>query len=594
MRLLLGFLLLLATTLPARAEVAGEMAAALREQGLTGAVWALVTPEGVATGGAGLADAGTGAAMWPDHRVQMGSVTKTVLATGVLRLVTLGRLSLDQPLADILPTVAIDNPWAATHPLRLRHLLDHTSGLDDARLWQVFSRRPVADTPLMQGIARDGHALRLRWPPGQRFSYSNTGYTLLGMVVEAVTGERYEAWLDRAFLTPLGMRDSTFGFVTQTGPHADPRLAMGHFDDGSTQAAIPWFTRPAGQFTTSAADMARLAQFLMGDGMIDGVPFITLDLLRTMGRQTGTAAARAGLPIGYALGLQTRDRHGVVGLCHSGNIVGYRAMLCLYPDQGKAFFISVNADSETASYPALDAILIRALSLPIVTPLPTAADPERAKWQGIYTPLPNRFDQFAYLDGLTATVMVMAVPDGLLLTNMQRPDRMLLPLGNGLFRQQDRTIASHVFMEDADGASFSDGGQSYQRVPAWRFWSGWLSVGVGLLGLGWLLLAGFWRLVLGPRSLGGMVSISALLALAMPAPFLIWGQSFLALGDATVGSVLLAVVTGLLPVALLAALFLDRRRTGLLPWLDRLASLATLQWLTVLAIAGLLPFRLWG
>lgn len=524
MRLLLCFLLLLATTLPARAEVAGEMAAALREQGLTGAVWALVTPEGVATGGAGLADAGTGAAMWPDHRVQMGSVTKTVLATGVLRLVTLGRLSLDQPLADILPTVAIDNPWAATHPLRLRHLLDHTSGLDDARLWQVFSRRPVADTPLMQGIARDGHALRLRWPPGQRFSYSNTGYTLLGMVVEAVTGERYEAWLDRAFLTPLGMRDSTFGFVTQTGPHADPRLAMGHFDDGSTQAAIPWFTRPAGQFTTSAADMARLAQFLMGDGMIDGVPFITLDLLRTMGRQTGTAAARAGLPIGYALGLQTRDRHGVVGLCHSGNIVGYRAMLCLYPDQGKAFFISVNADSETASYPALDAILTRALSLPLVTPLPTAADPERAKWQGIYTPLPNRFDQFAYLDGLTATVMVMAVPDGLLLTNMQRPDRMLLPLGNGLFRQQDRTIASHVFMEDADGASFSDGGQSYQRVPAWRFWSGWLSVGVGLLGLGWLLLAGFWRLVLGPRSLGGMVSISALLALAMPAPFLIWGR----------------------------------------------------------------------
>lgn len=594
MRLLLCFLLLLATILPVRAEVAGEMAAALREQGLTGAVWALVTPEGVATGAAGLADAGTGAAMRPDHRVQMGSVTKTVLATGVLRLVTMGRLSLDQPLADILPTVAIDNPWAATHPLRLRHLLDHTSGLDDARLWQVFSRRPAADTPLMQGIARDGQVLRLRWPPGQRFSYSNTGYTLLGMVVEAVTGERYEAWLDRALLTPLRMRDSTFGFVTQTGPDADPRLAMGHFDDGSTQAAIPWFTRPAGQFTTSAADMARLAQFLMGDGMIDGVPFIALDLLRTMGRQTGTAAARAGLPIGYALGLQTRDRHGVVGLCHAGNIVGYRAMLCLYPDRGKAFFISVNADSETASYPALDAILIRALSLPVVTPPPTAADPDRVKWQGIYTPMPNRFEQFAYLDGLTATVTVTAVPDGLLLTNMQRPDRMLLPLGDGLFRQQDRTIGSHVFMDDADGVSFSDGGQSYQRVPAWRFWLGWLSVGAGLSGLGWLLLAGLWRLVLGPRSLGGMVSISALLAMALPVPFLIWGQSFLALGDATMGGVLLAIVTGLLPVALLAALFLDRRRTGRLPWLDRVASLAALQWLAVLAVAGFLPFRLWA
>lgn len=594
MRLILCFLLLLAAVLPVRAEVAGQMAVVLHEQGLTGAVWSLVTPDGVTTGAAGLADGATGTPMRPDHRVQMGSVTKTVLAAGVLRLVTLSRLSLDQPLADILPTVAIDNPWSATHPLRLRHLLDHTSGLDDARLWQVFSLQPTPDAPLIQGISRPGNALRLRWPPGDRFSYSNTGYTLLGMVVEAVTGERYEDWLDRELLAPLGMRDSTFGFVTQTGPGADPRLAMGHFDDGSTQAAIPWFTRPAGQFTTSAADMARLAQFLMGDGMINGVPFIASDHLRAMGRQTGTAAARAGLPIGYALGLQTRDRHGVLGLCHSGNIVGYRAMLCLYPEQEKAFFVSVNADSETASYPALDAVLTRVLSLPVVTPPPTVADPDRVKWQGLYTPLPNRFNQFSYLDGLTAAVTVAAVSDGLLLTNMQRPDRLLLPLGNGLFRQQDRSIASHVFMDDSDGVSFSDGGQSYQRVPAWRFWLGWLSVCAGLLGLGWLLLAGLWRVALGPRSLGGMVSISALLALALPAPFLIWGQSFLALGDATVGSVLLAVVTGLLPVALLAALYLDRHHTGRLPWLDRFASVAALQWLTILAAAGLVPLRLWG
>lgn len=594
MRLILCFLLLLAAVLPVRAEVAGQMAVVLHEQGLTGAVWSLVTPDGVTTGAAGLADAAAHTPMRPDHRVQMGSVTKTVLATGILRLVTLGRLSLDQPLADILPTTAIDNPWSATHPLRVRHLLDHTSGLDDARLWQVFSRRPVADTPLAQAIAHEGQVLRLRWPPGDRFSYSNTGYTLLGMVVEAVTGERYEVWLDRELLAPLDMHDSTFGFVTQMGPNADPRLAMGHFDDGSTQAAIPWFTRPAGQFTTNAADMARLAQFLMGDGVIDGAPFIASDLLRGMGRQAGTAAAKAGLPIGYALGLQTRDRHGVLGLCHSGNIVGYRAMLCLYPDQGKAFFVSVNADSETANYPALDAILIRALELPPQTPLAPVTDPDLAKWQGIYTPLPNRFDQFAYLDALTATIRVTAVPEGLLLTNMQRPDRLLLPLGNGLFRQQDRTIASHVFIDDINGASFSDGGQSYQRVPAWRFWLGWLSAGAGLLGLGWLLLIGLWRLTFGPRRMGGMVAIAALLALVLPAPFLIWGQSFLALGDATVGSILLAAVTGLLPVALLASLILDGRPAGRLPWLDRLASVAALQWLIVLAFAGLLPLRLWG
>lgn len=594
MRPILCALLLLLAILPARAEVGAEMAVVLQEQGLAGATWALVTPDGVTTGAEGLADISKGSPMRPDHRVQMGSVTKTVLATGILRLVTMGRVSLDQPLADILPGIVIDNPWAATHPLRLRHLLDHTSGLDDARLWQVFSMRPAADTPLVQGIAHEGQVLRLRWPPGDRFSYSNTGYTLLGMVVEAVTGERYETWLDRELLAPLGMRDSTFGFVTQAGPGADARLAMGHFDDGSTQAAIPWFTRPAGQFTTTAADMGRFAQFLIGDGTINGADFIATDLLRAMGRQTGTAAARAGLPVGYALGLQTRDRHGVVGLCHAGNIVGYRAMLCLYPDQGKAFFVSVNADSETASYPALDAVLIRALGVLAPVPLPPVVDPDKTAWQGIYAPTPNRFAQFAYLDGLTATIQVSAVPDGLVLTNMQKPDRMLLPLGNGLFRQQDRTIASHVFMRDADGVSFSDGGQSYQRIPAWRFWLGWLSVGFGLLGLGWLLLSGLWRLLAGPRSLGVMIPLAAMLSLALPVPLLIWGQSFLQLGDPTPGNMVLAAVTGLLPLALLVALILDRRHPGRLVWVDRTAAIAALQWLLVLAVAGLVPLRLWS
>ncbi len=570
------------------------MAGALREQGLTGATWALVTPDGVTTGAAGLADASTGQSMRPDHRVLVGSIAKTMLATGVLRLVTMGRLSLDQPLADILPNVAFDNPWAATHPLRLRHLLDQTSGLDDARLWQVFSLTPTPDTPLIQAIGRKDEPLRLRWPPGERFSYSNTGYTVLGMVVEAVVGERYEAWLDRELLMPLGMKESSFGFVTQVGPQADPRLAMGHFDDGSTQAATPWFPRPAGQFTTSAADMARLARFLMGDGMVGGVPFIATDLLRAMGRHTVNQAGRAGLPVGSALGLQARDRHGVPGLCHGGSIVGYRAMLCLYPEQGKAFFVSFNTDSETADYPALDAVLVRALRLSPVVPLPPVADPDRVAWQGIYTPMPNRFAQFAYLDGLAATVQVTAVPDGLLLTNMQRPDRLLLPLGNGLFRQQERTIASHVFMSDASGMSFSDGGQSYQRIAAWRFWLGWVSVGFGLLGLGWLLLSGLWRLLAGPRNLGVLIPLAALLSLALPVPLLIWGQSFLQLGDPTPGNMVLATVTGLLPLALLAALFLDRRRAGPVVWIDRTASIAALQWLCVLAMAGLLPLRLWA
>ncbi len=206
------------------------MAEQLEAQGLQGAVWALVAEDGAITvDAAGTKDARHGQALRSGDRVHVGSVAKTLLATGVLRLVSQQRLALDTPVSELLPAVAFDNPWAASDPVRVRHLLDHTAGLDDARFSQVFSLKPNADTPLAEAFARQG-PLAVRSRPGSRHSYSNSGYTLLGMIIEAVTRSRYEAYLDAHLLRPLGMHDSTFGFTTQAGRDADPRLAMGHFE----------------------------------------------------------------------------------------------------------------------------------------------------------------------------------------------------------------------------------------------------------------------------------------------------------------------------------------------------------------------------
>ncbi|MDQ3040093.1 MAG: beta-lactamase family protein, partial [Pseudomonadota bacterium] len=296
----------------------------LQEQGLVGAVWATVGPTGeVAVGAAGRKDARRPQLLDGRDRVQVGSVAKPVLATGILLLASQGRVSLDDPVTSLLTDVAFENPWEATDPLRLHHLLDQTSGLDDARLWQVFSLQATPDTPLSEVFTRDPGVLKVRSRPGTRFSYSNMGYTLAGRVIEAVTGERYESFLANKLLAPLGMHDSTFGFVTQEGPGADTRLAMGHFEGGATQAAVPTYVRPAGQLTTTATDIARFARFLMSDGRLQGKAFIDPALLRAMGHAPETEAARAGLRPGYGLGLYTRDRNGVVGRCHGGSTVGY-------------------------------------------------------------------------------------------------------------------------------------------------------------------------------------------------------------------------------------------------------------------------------
>ncbi|UHQ21185.1 beta-lactamase family protein [Lysobacter sp. 5GHs7-4] len=578
------------------AELDADLSATLRQQGLTGATWAVVDPQGVRVGAAGLKDARTGEPLRADHKVQVGSVTKTLLATGVLRLVSEGRLRLDQPVAELLPGIAFDNPWAATDPPRLRHLLDHTAGLDDARFSQVFSLRPTPDTPLAQAFAGQRGRLPVRSRPGTRVSYSNSGYTLLGMIVETLSGERYERYLDRELLRPLGMHDSSFGYADQ---RSDARLAMGHFEGGRTHPTVPMYLRPAGQFRTTAADMARYARFLMSDGRIAGRPFIDPTLLRGMGHPQGTEAAGAGLQVGYALGLLTRDRHGALGRCHGGSTVGYRAMLCLFPRQQRAFFVASNTDSETADYGALDRHLIQALNLPAAHAAPPRPSSLRLQdWEGHYVPAPNRFAAFAWLDTTLGFVRLRREGDGLRLLPFQGQAVALTPLGGALFRAPDRLLASHALLRATDGAQvIATASQSYQRIALWKLILLWTSLAVGALALVWLLLGGSlragWRR-LRPRD-PAFAPWLATLALLLPAP-LLYRQSFLQLGDLTWGSGLLTAVGCALPLALAFGLWrhLRLRPKGAVAGIDAVAMLALLQWTLVLAAWGLWPLRLWA
>jgi CubicO group peptidase (beta-lactamase class C family) len=598
------------TSASAASDLPAEMTAVLEGQGLQGAVWSLVRPEGVEIGAAGRRDAATGAAIRADDRVNVGSVTKTLVATGILILVTEGRLSLDAPLADLLPEVALDNPWDQTHPVRLRHLLDHTAGLDDARLWHILSRRAKADTPLAAALTGSDDMLRVRVRPGSRFSYSNLGYHLAGMVMERVTGEPYEAWLDAHLLRPLGMADSTFAFVDQA---TDPRLAMGHFEAGEPAPALPLWLRTGTQFTTTAADMARFARFLLGEGGVDGRLLVRPDLLRAMGPPAGTEAAEAGLAAGYGMGLDSRDRFGVPARCHSGSMVGFNAAFCLFPDQGKAFFLAMNADSETADMAAPERELARVLDLAPVaggqagTPAEGRAA-DLADWSGTYVPAPVRFQTTAYLDRLTAAVKVGTAGSGVTLTPFQAPPRSLHPVGGPsgrapdpadglLFRAEGRVAPSHILYLTATGDRvLSTGFRTWQRVHPLAQGLLWAGAAAGIGGLVWILGSGLVRIrrLIG-RPVDPMVPpFLATLALLLPLPFLATGD-FLALGDPSPGSLLLAGATAVLPLALLAGLVQGWRvgYPSLRSRIDAAALLAVLQWAATLAAYGLLPLTLW-
>ncbi len=573
----------------------GKLKKAVTNENLTGAVWSTISDDIITTGAIGLKNADTKEILENDDRVLIGSVTKTLIATAILRLASQGKLDIDSPVHKILPKILFDNPWRENNPVTIRDLLNHTSGIEDARFWQVFSTESTSTTPLEYIFSKNPSVLKVRTIPGTRFSYSNMGYSFLGLIIEKITQEPYENYLDKNLLVPLGMNSSTFQFTTQKGENVDQHLAMGHFDNGTTQENIPMFLRPAGQFTTTAKDMALLAKFLMSDGVINEKSFIDKELLNQMGNPISTESYKNGLTSGYQFGLSYRDRYGVVGKFHRGNTIGYRATFYLFPEQKKGFFISYNTDSETANYENFNSIFINYLGINKPQKLKIKNNlPSNIKdFYGYYKMNPVRFEMFAYLDLLFNSIKVEQENNKLILQSIQNETYSLLPVGSNLFRKEDRVKPSHVLYKNDTTPMISDGLVTYEKVSLFYLGLMWLSLILGLVGIIIILFRGFYLLFqkqLFNHNQTITLPFLSIIGLLIPFPFLL-NQSFLNLGDFTFANILLAIATGFSPLTMIFGIRKIWKNKTLT--IDTIGTLFILQWTLVLIYWGIFPFRLW-
>ncbi|QCK14281.1 serine hydrolase domain-containing protein [Mangrovivirga cuniculi] len=568
----------------------------LQQEELIGASWSTINDGMISTGAVGLKNATTGEKLTANNKIQIGSITKTLIATGILRLITENKIDLETPVEQLIPAISFENPWQKTRKVTVIDLLNHTSGLEDARFWQVFSEEAQTNSPLLEVFSRDPDVLTIRTKPGSRFSYSNMGYTLLGSIIEHVTGQPYEVYLDENLLMPLGMKNSTFQFVSQDD---DPDLAMGHFDGGVIQPCVPMYLRPAGQFTTTTYDMALLARFLMSDGKIEGKPFIELELLRAMGKPTQTEVNKQGLDRGYQFGLSYRDRYGVIGYYHSGNVIGYRASLYLFPEEKKSFFISFNMDHKTADYQAFNKIFIEHLKVhqPLPSPLSNSQTSLNVKnVEGYYKLAPVRFELFAYLDLLFNSIRIESgkEKEELIIKSLQQKNYSLFKVEKNLYRKDDRVKASHIFYKLDGEYIYSDGLATYKKVSPFYLALLWLSLALGIAGMIIILSKGVFVLIKQKRLFinhAVFVPFLFILLLFVPVPFF-FIHSFNQMGDLTIGNLLLTIITGALPFSLLYGIVVSwRNQNG---WnIDILIFTLLIQWIIILWVWNIIPIKFW-
>ncbi|WP_027483453.1 serine hydrolase domain-containing protein [Deinococcus pimensis] len=241
------------------ADVTGRYA---RERDFSGVVLVVRDGRTVYQGAFGKADPARGTPNTIDTRFSVASVNKLLMAVTTLRLQEQGRLRLDDPITRYLK----DAP-ASLRAVRVRNLLNHTSGLPDP---EQIERPPVQ--AYRSNLTLDQYVTKYlgapRWTPGSRSMYNNFDYIVLSKVIEVASGQRWEDTLRDRVLTPAGMRDSGL-FTDETVP---ARLARGQYRDGAGWTDDPPFRIRqyfgAGALYATAPDLARFDAALRAGRLI--------------------------------------------------------------------------------------------------------------------------------------------------------------------------------------------------------------------------------------------------------------------------------------------------------------------------------------
>jgi CubicO group peptidase (beta-lactamase class C family) len=445
-----------------------EITALLKESKTPGMSLAIVTKDDVLfAGGLGLADVARQLPATADTRFRIGSTSKAFTALAALKLQAEGRLDLNATLASLAPEIEFQNPWEATDPVRIVHLLEHTTGFDDIHLRDYANQDPRPDN-LREALAHDPDSRRCRWRPGTRHAYCNAGPPIVAFVIQKITGEVFEDYVQREFFTPIGMKTATY-----FRPADDTNLAQLYDRDGVTPFDY-WHIsmRPAGAINASANDMASYVRFYLNRGRVGDRAIVSeADILR-MEQPAASTAARAGLTQGYGLCNYTiPDEDGRVWHGHGGGVQGGVCDMSYLPEAGVGYALMLNSgDGGTMGKTArlLRRFLTQGLAKPETPATVPVADEVAARCAGFYLPVSPRVQLSAIAERVAAVSRLKFVDGEAAFGRVFSGSRRYVGVTSTLLRRKDQAAASMVLLEpsEKDDASLVVYRTSFRRVPA--------------------------------------------------------------------------------------------------------------------------------
>jgi len=294
----------------------------------------------------------------PDTVYRIGSVTKNFTAAATLRLVDQGRLALEDDMTRYLA----DYPTNGRR-VTIRHLLNHTSGIRNAtEIEEIFEDRcaDISQDAMLAAISQSP----FDFEPGEQFRYNNSGYWLLGVIIEKVTGESYAQFVETELFRPLGLERTRYDDYRPIIPDRAHGYTL--VDGQLTNAEGNSPTRPfsSGALLTTAPEMVRWLRALFSGSVISPA---SLKQMIT----PGTLNNGASFPYGF--GFRVNPTGAGVKFSHGGVIIGFQAFIAYYPAPGLYIAVLTNTLANRPVPAEIESQIAQHILGPSVAP-----EPERA------------------------------------------------------------------------------------------------------------------------------------------------------------------------------------------------------------------------
>lgn len=453
-----------------RVNLESQILKILEDHHIPGAAVALVSKESIIwKRSLGLADIENKIPVTDSTLFALGSISKTFLSAAAMIAHERGMLVINDPIEKLVPSMEYSNQWNSSNPVRFIHLLEHTSGFDEAH----FNLFPQADssTPFREVMKKGKKSLETRWEPGRYFEYNTFGYVIAAHIIEENTSLPFKDFVSKSLLLPLEMNRATYHPGDSITAHFSKGYAGSEIEEVPFPSIPQW---PAGTLTTTIDDLSNFVGMLLNNGWFKNKQILSPSSIKRMEIPETSLQAEAGIKFGYGKGIQGKFENGYLFYGHSGRAGGFLSEFGYSRELDLGYVIVINSVNGGRAIKAIKSVLLSSIDghenqqLKQVSEVVTA---HLINVAGCYQPITSvpQLGEIGYFIYRLIDMPIIKVENGRLYQSaMLGGKQELLHVQDFLFKNPGEPMATSAFVEEQNGRwQWLTNDASYRKIPLW-------------------------------------------------------------------------------------------------------------------------------